>query len=244
MPTIRNINIFVLIIFSGFQLFGQVNEIDTVQWLIFDKKPNQIIVIDDKAQIKPVRCLNLKVNELTSISSSNTSVKFFDNINNKEILIYRSAFQSDKHSYDFEKNLIDGKISFGNDGIHSKEYVDNNFFSELTGIKLIDKITKAEINFVNSSFPITIHPLLTNQKGDCVVKLFWFEKYFKYLIILIGGGGGAGSYENYFLIDMYDRIWIFAKDIITDTVFFVPISNQKDPFAKYGNKNWYYIILK
>ncbi len=238
------INIAALMVFLCTHSLGQVNEKDTVQWLIFNKNPNAIVQLDNESQINPVRRITLKVSELKPVSNSSTSVKFVDQLNNKEIIILRTVFQSDKHTYNFEKNLIDGKTAFGHDGFASKAYVDSNFRSELAEIRIIDNISKNEINFVNSNFPVCIHPLLTFHNGECAVKAFSIEKYFKYLIIITGGGGGAGSYENYFLIDLYERIWIFARDITTGTVYFVPISNQKDPFLKNAKTNWYDIILK
>lgn len=240
----NSIKISILLLFFSFHLYGQVNEIDTIQWLIFDKFPDQIIGSDNKESIKPIRYINLKVNELTPISNNDSVVKYIDKINNKEIIIYRKVFQPDKHSYDFEKNLIDGKVAFGHDGFSSKEYVNINFRSELAGIKIIDNKFQTDINIVNSNFPLFIHPYLTNHTGICVIKFFRVEKYFKYVLLITGGGGGAGSYENYILIDLFDRGWIFAKDFYAETFNFVPISNQKDPFIKKEKKNWYQILLK
>ncbi|MBI5540206.1 MAG: hypothetical protein HY951_09130 [Bacteroidia bacterium] len=240
----KSIKIFILLLFFSFHLYGQVNEIDTIQWLVFDKKPDQIMGVDDKESIKPIRHINLKVKELTPISNNDSIVKYIDKINDKEILIYRKVFQPDKHTYDFEKNLIDGKVAFGHDGFSSKEYVNINFHLELAGIKIIDNKLQTDINIVNSNFPVFIHPTLTNNIGNCVIKFFRVEKYFKYVLVITGGGGGAGSYENYILIDIYDRGWIFAKDIYTETINFVPISNQKDPFIKQEKKNWYHILFK
>ncbi|PKP21103.1 MAG: hypothetical protein CVU05_07520 [Bacteroidetes bacterium HGW-Bacteroidetes-21] len=225
-------------------MYGQVDEIDTIQWLIFDKFPDQIIGIENKESIQPIRHINLKVKELTPISNNDSVVKYMDEIKNKEIIIYKKVFQPDKHTYDFEKNLIDGKIAFGHDGFSSKEYVNINFRSELAGIKIIDNNTQASINIVNSNFPLFIHPYLTNNTGICSVKFFRVEKYFKYVLVITGGGGGAGSYESYILIDIYDRGWIFAKNIYLETFDFVPISNQKDPFIKKEKKIWYQILLK
>lgn len=236
--------ILVSLLFICFHLYSQVSETDTIQWVVFDKNPDQFDEVDSKASIKPVRYINLKVKELKPISNNDSIVKYIDKINDKEILIYRKVFQPDKHTYDFEKNLIDGKVAFGHDGFSSKEYVDNNFHLELAGIKIIDNKLKTDINIVNSNFPVFIHPLLTNHTGNCVIKFFRVEKYFKYVLVIIGGGGGAGSYENYILIDIYDRGWIFAKDIYTGTINFVPISNQKDPFIKKEKNNWYNVIFK
>ena|GEM_PF-5354763 len=240
----KRINIVISLLLFSYHLFAQVNEIDTVQWLVFDKNPDHIMGVDDKETIKPVRYINLKVKELTPVSNNDSVVKYFDKINDREILIYRKVFQPDEHTYDFEKYLIDGKVAFGHDGFSSKEYVNINFHLELAGIKIMDNKLKKDINIVDSDFPVFIHPILANNIGDCAIKFFRVKKYFKYFLVITGGGGGAGYYENYILIDNYDRGWIFAKDIYTETINFVPISNQKDPFIKQEKKNWYQVILK
>lgn len=240
----KSIKIFISLLFFSFHLYGQINEIDTIQWVVFDKKPDQIMGVDDEKSIKPIRYVNLKVKELTPIFNNDSIVKYFDKINDKEILIYRKVFQPDRHIYDFEKNLIDGKVAFGHDGFSSIEYVNINFHLELAGIKIIDNKLQTGINIVNSNFPVFIHPTLINNSGNCAIKLFRVEKYFKYVLLITGGGGGAGSYENYILIDIYDRAWIFAKDIYKETVNFVPISKQKDPFIKQEKRNWYHILFK
>lgn len=240
----RCIYLFIALMLFSSHLFAQVNEIDTAQWLIFNTNPLQNGDVENTMNVKPDRIIQLSIKELKPQSTSSTSVKFVDQILNTEILIYSTEFQSDKHNYNFEKSLIDGKVAFGHDGFQSNEYVKNNFHTELAGIKIIDKNTKTEINLVNSSFPVFIHPLLANKNGECFVRLFRIKKNFKYLIVLKGGGGGAGSYENYLLIDLYNRIWIFAKDLYSDSVYFVPMSKQKDPFIKKGIENYYRMVLK
>lgn len=43
---------------------------------------------------------------------------------------------------------------------------------------------------------------------------------------------------------MYNRGWIYAKDICTETVSFISISAQNDPFSKNGEEIWYHIVFK
>lgn len=225
-------------------MFAQVNETSTIQFIVYDKDPFQINELDSKASIKPVNYINLKVKELKPTLNNDSTVKFIDEINNKEILINSKVFDADKHIYDFDKNLIDGKVAFGHDGFSSKEYVNINFHKELAGIKIKNKKLQTELNIVNSNFPLFIHPLLTNSAGDCAIQLYRVEKYFQYVLVITGGGGGAGTFFNYILIDIYDRAWIYAKDINTETINFVPISDQTDPFIKQAKKNWYHITFK
>lgn len=240
----RCIYVCVAFILFSSQLFAQINEIDTAQWLVFNTNSLPKSNLDNPMLIKPDRIIHLSIKELKSQSNSSTGVTFVDQLCNTEILIYTSEFQVDEHKYNFEKSLIDGKVAFGHDGFQSKEYVKNNFHTELAGIKIIDKKTKTGINLINSSFPVFIHPLLINKNGESNVKLFRIKKYFKYLIVLKGGGGGAGSFETYLLIDKYDRIWIYVKELYSESVFFVPISGQKDPFVKKGIQNYYQVVLK
>jgi len=240
----KSIKIFILFIIISFNLHGQLNEVDTIQWLVFDKEPDANLGDDQKESIKPIRFINLKVKELTPITNTDSVVKYIDKINDQEIIICRKLFQPDKHIYDFEQNLIDGKVAFGHDGFSSQEYVNINFHLELAGIIIRDNKLQTDINIVNSNFPVFIHPYLTNHTGNCAVKFFRVEKYFKYLLVITGGGGGAGSYENYILIDIYGRGWIFAKNFDSETISFVPMIDQKDPFIKGCKKNWYKILFK
>jgi hypothetical protein len=237
------IKLFISILFFGFRIYGQVNEADTIQFLIFDKNPDRITEGDHQEPIRPIRFIDLKVKELNPLSYNDSLVIYIDNLNDIEVSISEKAFRPDMHTFDFEKNLIDGKVAFGHDGFSSKDYVTINFRSELGGIKITDHKTKKAIDIVNSDFPVCLHPYLTNYSGQCAVKLFRVQKYFNYVIVLSGGGGGAGSYENYIIVDIYNRGWIFAKDITTGTTVFVPMLHQKDPFMKGNKRNWYKINI-
>jgi len=55
-------------------LYGQSNEIETIQWLVFDKNPDQILEVDNKKSIQPISYFNLKVKELKPISNNDSIV--------------------------------------------------------------------------------------------------------------------------------------------------------------------------
>lgn len=226
------------------QLFCQNSGKDTVQWVFYNKDPFVAESSNSNQPIKSYLKINLILTELEPEQYTDSCVSFIDTLNNNEIFICKKDFLVNQHTYDFEKFFIDGKVSFGHDGFYDIDYVKNNFHSELDRICILNKKQKTEINIVNAGFPVYIHPYLTDNKKGSTVKVYRIKKYFQYLIVITGGGGGAGSYESYILIGMYNRGWIYNKDILTETVSFVPISEQDDPFSKNGEKIWYHIIMK
>jgi len=70
----KSIKIFISLLFFGFHLYGQSNEIETIQWLVFDKNPDQILEVDNKKSIQPISYFNLKVKELKPISNNDSIV--------------------------------------------------------------------------------------------------------------------------------------------------------------------------
>ena len=235
--------LFISLLFSS-QLFCQNNKIDTIQWVFYNRDPFEALHSDEKQPIQPYKYINLNITELKAEPATDSCVSFVDVLNGNKIIICKKGFLVEQHIYDFENCLIDEKVAFGHDGFYTIDYVKINFHSELDRICIINNKQKTDINIFNAGFPVFIHPYLTDNDGDCAVKVYKIKKYFQYLIIITGGGGGAGSYENYILIDVYNRAWLFAKDIIKEIVSFVPISKQEDPFSKNGEKIWYEIILK
>lgn len=235
--------LFISLLFSS-HLFCQNNEEDTIQWVFYSKDPWVSMYSDEKQPLQSYKNINLNITELKPESITDSCISFVDILYGNKIIICKKGFLVDQHIYDFEKYLIDGKVVFGHDGFSSIDYVKINFHSELDRICITNNKLGTDINIIKAGFPVFIHPYLTDNDGNCRVKVYRIKKYFQHLIIITGGGGGAGSYENYILIDLYNRGWIFARNINTETVSFVPISTQEDPFSKNGEKIWYQIILK
>lgn len=226
------------------QLFCQNSEKDTIQWVFYSKDPYLSVNSSEMQPLQSYKKINLNITELKPETITDSCVSFVDKLNDNKIIICKKGFLVDQHTYDFEKFLIDGKKSFGHDGFYDINYVKNNFHNELDRICILNNKLKTDINIVNAGFPVYIHPYLTDNKGNSTVKVYRIKKYFQYLVVINGGGGGAGSYESYILIGIYNRGWIYDKDILTETVSFVPSSSQEDPFSKNGEKIWYQIILK
>ncbi len=233
--------ILILSILFSFELLSENNKEKIIQWNFYDK--NYTNEIQKEKSLKPYKQITLKITELKAKTINDFSVSFFDNSNNNEIIISKKDFSVDNHTYDFEKYLIDGKISFGHDGFSSMDYVKNNFHSELDKIYIKNEILKTTISLNNKNFPVFLHPYLIDDKGNSFVKVYKVKKYFQYLII-INGSDGAGAYESYILVDIYNKLWIFYKDITTGIVYFKPISSQKDPFSKNGEKIYYEVEIK
>ncbi len=226
----------VLFFLFNFNLLSQNNQEKIIQWDFYDK--NYLNETQKEKSQTFYKQISLKISELKPKTISDFSVSFIDNLNNNEIIISKKNFLPKNHTYDFEKNLIDNKISFGHDGFSSIDYIENNFHDELDNIYIKNKTTKTSITLNDKHFPVFIHPHIADNKGNSFVKVYKVEKYFQYLII-INGSDGAGSYENYILVDIYNKLWIFSKDITSGIVCFVPILKQKDPFSKNGEKIWY-----
>lgn len=190
----------------------------------------------------PVKIIILTLKEVEPKNVNDSSVTFSDRENKYSLRICKSVFNADHRVYNFEKSLIDNTIAFGHDGFSSLEYVKNNFQNELSCLILTSDSIKGEKNFKEKGFPVFLHPHLADEKGNCSIRLFSVKNHFRYLIV-IKGGDGAGAYETYVLLDLFNRSWIFFRDMNTDIVTFVPFPHKKDPFSKHGEKIWYKVYI-
>lgn len=226
------------------QVVCQSNNPTIVQFSLYNKNPITNEQNGASTIIKPFKLINLNISEIAAESVTDSCVNFSDKLNGIKLNICKRKFVADDHSYDFEKLLIDGKKVFGHDGFYTLDYVRTNFYNELNKICITNDTLDQTINIVNEHFPIFIHPYLSNDKGKSSIKVFRVKKFFQYLIEINGGGGGAGSYTNYILIDLYNRGWLFAKDLYSETVDFIPIAKQKYLFSPTGEKIWYNITFE
>ncbi|MBN2694802.1 hypothetical protein JXR93_09090 [bacterium] len=252
MLNFKNFIYFILLL--NFSLYGKTEYKTVIKLDFHDKNPSELL------KKKPYKSLNFLLNELNLESKEESCVSylnksdnkrkkicsdcifFLDESNGNEIKLCKDDFIPSQHKYDFDKYQIDKKVAFGHDGFSSLEYVKINFHTKLSEISISNRKSKYKIDILDKNYPIHLHPYISKEKKYSSIKVYKFRKYFQYLIVIIGGDG-AGSYENYLFVDIYNKGWIFSKDINTETVSFIPISKQKDLFKKDNEKLYYNIEL-